>query len=50
MQTRDDIMRYYLGEEKDDKWVEVTSERGLVMKKFRGPLLHERHNLALKLV
>jgi hypothetical protein len=50
MQNRDDVVRYYCGGEREEMWTHVTTERGLVMKKFSGPLLHERHNLALKLV
>lgn len=50
MQSRDDLINYYCSEENSGKWVHVTSERGLVMKKFTGPNLHARHNLALKLV
>eukprot|EP00026_Physarum_polycephalum_P001257 Phypoly_transcript_01258.p1 GENE.Phypoly_transcript_01258~~Phypoly_transcript_01258.p1 ORF type:complete len:1061 (+),score=123.38 Phypoly_transcript_01258:179-3361(+) len=49
MQSRDAVLRYYCGEDNDNKWAQVTSERGLVMKKFSGPFLHEQHNLALKL-
>ncbi len=50
LQTRDEMIKHYLGAEKDHLWEHVISEKSLVMYKYKGQFLHDRHNLAVRLV
>ena len=50
VQTRNAMVAFYLGKERELMWNYVTTEHGVVMRKWTGKLLHENHDLALRLV
>lgn len=48
--TRDALVGYYFGKEKDHLWEHVATEHGITMKQYTGQQMNSKHNLALRLV